>query len=165
MASDGPVSFTTAYAAHQAVERLRAAVKPTVFHTLFRAGVVGRVSHTRVRLRRHRPWIHNGFEPVFSGAFATRDGLTRLDGRFGLHPMVRVYLSFWYGILAVMVAVYTMAALQGGPMRDTATFVAVLVVLAAFPAVMVRLGRWLGRHDVDYISDAVRRALDPPRGA
>ena len=160
---DDGVSFSSPYSLPQAVERLGAAVKPTALHTPFREAVVGRVSDTRVRLRRHRPLVRNGFAPIFTGAFATRDGVTRLEGRFGLHPMVRIYLSLWYGILAVMVGVYTTAALRGGPLRDTAMFVAILAALAIFPAVMTRVGRWLGRRDADYISEVIRRALDSPK--
>ncbi|MGH7354490.1 MAG: hypothetical protein ACRELS_07955 [Candidatus Rokuibacteriota bacterium] len=156
---DDRVSFPSPYSVHQAVERLGAAVKPTALHTPFREAVVGRVSEMRVRLRRHRQMMPNGFAPVFSGAFVTRDGQTRLEGRFGLHPMVRIYVTLWYGILAVMVGVYTTAALRSGPMRDTAMFAAILVTLAVFPAAMIRVGRWLGRRDVDYIADVIRRGL------
>lgn len=162
MAVDERVGFASRHSVPQAVERLRAAVKPTALHTPFREAVVGRVSDTYVRLRRYRPLMRNGFAPVFSGAFETRDGRTRLEGRFGLHPMMRVWVTLWYGLLAVMLAVYTTAALQGGPLRDTALFATMLAVLAVFPAVMTRVGRWLGRRDVDYISDVIRRALEPP---
>ena len=165
MAADESVTFTTPYAARQAAERLRAEVKPTAFHTPFRAAVVGRVSETSVRLRRHRPWFHNGFAPVFYGAFTMRAGATILEGRFGPRRATRAYVAFWYGTLAVMAAVFTVAALSGGPMRETALFVLVLAVLAVLPALLIRLGRWLGRRDVDDISDTIRRALDPPRGA
>lgn len=165
MASDDPVTFTTSYSVQQAVVRLGAAVKPTAFHTPFRAAVVGRVSETSVRLRRHRPWFHNGFAPAFLGAFTMRAGATVLEGRFGLRHATRAYVAFWYGTLAVMVAVFTVTALSGGPMRETTLFVLVLAVLAVFPALLIRVGGWFGRGDVDYISGAIRRALDPPRGA
>ncbi len=160
MAADDPVTFTTPYSVQQAVVRLGAAVKPTAFQTPFREAVIGRVSEMRVRLRRHRPWLHNGFAPVFSGAFTMRAGATTLEGRFGLRRATRAYVAFWYGTLAVMAAVFTVAALSGGPMRDSALFVLLLGLLAVVPALLIRVGRRLGRGDVDYISDAIRRALD-----
>jgi hypothetical protein len=110
-----PVRFELNTGPAQVVERLRQRTHRTVFATVFRSGVVGRVSEDEVRLRYYRAWVHNDFAPVFTGRFVYEGGKPHLTGRFAVPIRTRIFFGFWCGFILVWWVVAASIALAGKP--------------------------------------------------
>src|ERR1039457_4901867 len=96
-----PAEFRSAYRLAESVERLRAATKRSVFSALGETAAVGTVSESGVRLQRVIPMMSNSFRPFFIELFEVRDGATMLTGRFTVSPVVKIFMTIWFGLLSV----------------------------------------------------------------
>ena len=93
-----PAEFRSAYGIAESVERLGAATKRSVFSALGETTAVGKVSEKVVRLQRVIPMVGNSFKLFFIGHFEVRGEVTVLIGKFAMLPLVKVFMSFWFGI-------------------------------------------------------------------
>jgi hypothetical protein len=105
-----PAEFRSAYRIAESVERLSAATKRSVFSALGETTAVGKVSEKVVRLQRVIPMMGNSFKPFFIGHFEVRGEETVLIGQFTNLPLVKVFMSFWFG----MCGLFAGAVLLGG---------------------------------------------------
>jgi hypothetical protein len=77
------------------------------------------VTSSRVRLRRVRPFISNGFAPQFEGYFVASQGTVALVGCFTMSLWTKINLSIWFGIVLLATLVATIAAVaQPGATPD-----------------------------------------------
>ena len=154
------VEFRSAYSVTESVERLRAATKNSVFSAIGETSAVGNVSPDRVRLQRVIPMIQNSFKPFYVGRFESRDGVTVLTGRFGMSMFVKIFMTFWLGMVT-----FIGAGLVLGTSWKTANsaWVALgpLFMLAAGLGLVV-LGKWFARNDVAWLTGVIGQALDVP---
>src|SRR6266404_5629635 len=44
----------------------------------------------------------NSFAPIFSGRLIPQASGTRVEGRFGMHPFVKMFLAVWFGGVAII---------------------------------------------------------------
>src|ERR1700722_17460635 len=95
-----PAQWECAYRLEESVARLRAATRRSVFSMLTEPAAVGKVTELRLSLQRVIHMVRNSFQPCLFGQFVTRDGRVFLTGRFTMHVMVKVFMSFWFGFLA-----------------------------------------------------------------
>jgi hypothetical protein len=69
----------------------------SVFQALFQQAAVGSVSEGRVVLQRVIPFVHNSFKPFFVGSFERTATGVVLKGKFSIHWLVRIFMTFWLG--------------------------------------------------------------------
>jgi hypothetical protein len=157
-----PAEFRSAYGIAESVERLSAATKRSVFSALGETTAVGRVSEKGVRLQRVIPMVGNSFKPFFIGHFEVRGGVTVLIGKFTMLPLVKVFMSFWFG----MCGLFACAVLLGGfkPQGPNATFFLLQPLLMIGGGIaLVVAGKWFARNDSAWLSELIATALGAPR--
>jgi hypothetical protein len=97
-----PAEFRSAYGLAESVDRLSAATKQSVFSALGETTAVVKVWEKVVRLQRVIPRVGNSFKPFFIGCFEVRGGVTVLIGKFTMSPLVKMFMSFWFGMWAYL---------------------------------------------------------------
>jgi hypothetical protein len=120
-------------------------------------------------VRRRRPSVHNTYAPCFRGQFVTHGGRTYLEGRFHPDLTTRVFLTIWFGTLAVWcggVIGVTFIAVVRHPESSWRS----LLLCAGFLAVglaLMTLVAWLAgpstsiwKFEVERISTHIRQALE-----
>jgi hypothetical protein len=153
-----PVEFSSAFGLEESVERLRTATKRSVFSALSETAAVGRVSEKSVRLQRVIPMVGNSFKPFFLGWFQSSEGKVLLVGRFTMLPIVKVFMTFWFGTVALA----SVGLLFG--LNSTMPVPAVFApfVMVGGGVAMVAFGKWLARNDVEWLSRLIEGALKSP---
>jgi hypothetical protein len=157
-----PAEFRSAYRIAESVERLSAATKRSVFSALGETTAVGKVSEKVVRLQRVIPMVGNSFKPFFIGHFEVRGEETMLIERFTMLPLVKVFMSFWFGMCGLSAG----AALLGGfkPQGPNATIFLLQPFLMIFGGIaLVAAGRWFARNDAAWLSELIAAALSAQR--
>ncbi len=152
------VEFRSAYGLAESVERLRAATKRSVFSSFGETTAVGKVSAEKVRLQRVIPMVGNSFKPFFIGRFEERGGVTVLTGAFTMLWIVKVFMTFWFGLMAVAAVPALFGAFNAaGP---GAWFFRVQpLLMGAFGIGLVALGKWFARNDAAWLSRVIEGAL------
>jgi hypothetical protein len=153
-----PAEFRSAYGIAESVERLSAATKRSVFSALGETMAVGKVSEKVVRLQRVIPMVGNSFKPFFIGHFEVRGGVTVLIGKFTILPLVKVFMSFWFG----MCGLFAGAVLLGGfkPQAPNATlFLLQPFLMIGGGIALVAAGKWFARNDAAWLSEVIATAL------
>jgi hypothetical protein len=109
-----------------------------------------------------RKYYDNSFAPFLYGKLQAADNGTILEGRFRLHPFVRLFTVFWFsflllfgvGALIVPAAPHTESGLGRG------WFFLGLGVLAVLGAGFVQVGKWLGRGEQEVIRSFLKSTLE-----
>lgn len=154
------VEFASAFELDESVRRLRDALGRASPGAPGAGSLSGKVSDRGVRLQRLHPWLQNSFKPYFRGEFVdAADGVV-LRGRFGMHVLIKLFLGFWFGGLLWMPVRHFSAT--GWPHGDGWLLLLPFAALGAIGVGLVRLGVWLARKDVSWMSIAIRSALARP---
>ena len=155
-----PFELESAYSLDQSVDRLRAHTKRSILSALAQQAAVGTVTATRVKLQRVIPMVGNSFKPLFIGQFVTRGDRIFLTGRFTMPIFAKVFLSFWFGVLALM-AVMANAAFVFSHDKSAGKSALLFAPAAMFAAgvAFVSLGKWFGRNDAAWLADTIRRSI------
>jgi hypothetical protein len=153
--------FRSSFSVAESVERLRAATKRSAFSALGETAAVGKVSPDTVRLQRVIPMMHNSFKPFFVGRFEVRDGVTVLTGQFGMTVFVKVFMSFWLGMVAFIGAGLLLGSFSAKTPSSAVAAVGPLFMVAAGLG-LVALGKWFARNDVAWLSGVITHALGVP---
>ena len=152
--------FDVPYAPEEATQLLGRAVKCAWIPYLTRQGLVGTVRQHRVCVWRHRPFDRNSFMPVFSGAFETQGGGTKLTGGFHMHRAARAFVCFWFlGVLALYLAAAYTVSTEALPMSGKLFFFGVPTFFLVFGVALFHFGWWAARNDVEYVSSRIANAL------
>jgi hypothetical protein len=153
-----PAEFRSAFGLEESVERLRAATKRSVFSALSETAAVGKVSEKSVRLQRVIPMVGNSFKPFFLGQFQSNNGQVLLVGRFTMLPIVKLFMTFWFGFVTLT----SVGFLFG--LNSTIPAPAVLgpFVMVGGGVAMLAFAKWLARNDVAWLSEVIEDALEPP---
>jgi hypothetical protein len=157
-----PAEFRSAYSLPESVDRLLAATKRSAFSALDETRAVGKVSSESVRLQRVIPMIQNSFKPFFVGSFQVRDGVTVLSGRFGMSIFVKVFMTFWLGMVALFAVGFLLANFSSRSSNPAWAAMGPLVMLAAGVA-LIAAGKWFARNDVAWLSGIIGHALGVPQ--
>ena len=154
-----PVEFISLYSLSESLTRLKAATKSWSLFNVSEQAAVGRVSETRVSLRRVIPMMGNSFKPMFVGRFGQANGKVVLTGRFTLGWGVKLFMGYWFGFCAIFVALSLLAALR----KPDAAFMPLAGIgMFALGLGMTRLFFWFSRNDPVWLSDVIRTALQAP---
>lgn len=152
----GPVEFMSAFGMNESVERLRAATRRWSFPFATQECAAGTVKENCVSLQRVIPMVGNSFKPFFMGRFEQRQGKVVLRGRFTMRLFVKVFMAFWFGMLALFMVAGSVAAMAS---PKAAMFPLTAVGMMAFGVGLTALGRWLSRNDPAWLADVIRTAL------
>jgi hypothetical protein len=157
-----PVEFESQFDLEESVRRLASATRRWPFGLFaIKQSAVGRVTARKVYLERVIPLVGNSFKPFFHGSFELVGGHVRLTGRFGFHPLVKVFMTFWFGFVVLwilFVTAHTIARLfDGKPCLWWLPFAGVGMFLAGLG--LVAVGKWFARNDVRWLSTVIREAL------
>lgn len=164
-----PVAYRSDYPVEEAVKRLREAVKPTIFHSLFKQSAVGEVRKDRVRLQKVIPFFGNSFKPIFVGAFKdTADGVI-LEGVFTTFMFSKIVMTVWFGfsLIWTLTAIFAAAGiifakgniLTSFNMLYAISFPVFGLLFMAFGYGLLRFCWWVSRADMDFLSRTITHAL------
>jgi hypothetical protein len=153
-----PAEFGSAFGIEDSVERLRAATKRSVFSALSETAAVGKVSKDSVRLQRAIPMVGNSFKPFFLGRFDSREGKVVLVGRFTMLPIVKVFMTFWFGFVTLT----SVAFLLGANSALRAPAVLVPFAMIGGGVALLAFAKWLARNDVAWLTKVIEDALASP---
>jgi hypothetical protein len=157
-----PTEFRSAYGLAESVERLSAATKRSVFSALAETTAVGKVSEKVVRLQRVIPMVGNSFKPFFIGHFEVRGDVAVLIGKFTVLPLVKMFMSFWFGMCGLFAGVVLLGGFK--PQDPNATFFLLRpFLMIAGGIALVAAGKWFARNDAAWLSQLIAAALGAPR--
>ena len=83
-----------------------------------------------------------------------------LKGRFGMSAFVKVFLTFWFGVVAVVDVTTLLAAFNQSSSASWWLPLTPLGFLIA-GAALVYFGKWLSRNDIAWLSGVIQRSLSP----
>ncbi len=101
------------------------------------------------------------FKPFFIGHFEVRGDVTVLIGKFTMLPLVKVFMSFWFG----MCGLFAGAVLLGGfkpQARNATLFLAAAGLMISGGIALVAAGKWFARNDAAWLSELIATALGAP---
>jgi hypothetical protein len=154
--------FESRYSVRESVSRLAHAVKPSIFMALSEQSAVGTVTEDKVSIQRVIPFIRNAWKPFFIGSFQTAGDRVVLAGQFTCSPLVKIFMSIWFGFLVLWTVIAT-AAVIGRPPADF-WFPLFGIAMFAFGIALVRVGKWLARNDIAWLSRVISNALESSDG-
>jgi hypothetical protein len=123
--------------------------------------ILGKLRDSSFRLQKRR-YYHNSFAPFFFGRFVVSDDGTLIEGKFTMHPFVRVFMIVWFSFLGVpsvimLISVFAgQADVQGSPILG----LVIPAGMAAFGVALVKFGRWLGRSEETAIVAFLKSTLE-----
>ena len=115
---------------------------------------VGKVSEGSVRLQRVIPLVGNSFKPFFIGRFEARDGKVVLTGKFTMLLIVKVFMTFWIGVVAVFAGAVLLGSLLPAGGNTWLLLLQPFVMLGAGLA-LVAAGKWFARNDAAWLSRVI----------
>ena len=131
--------------------------------------VIGKVSGTQLRARK-RISYRNSFQTSLKAELAEQGGHTRIHCRFGMHPLVTVFMVVWLGGVltiggGISASLLPDLARQGfSAPSDTWLGVAIPAGMAVFGVALVWLGRLIARNERRFLLEFLRDTLSavPP---
>jgi hypothetical protein len=156
------IELTSPLTPGECEERLRAAIdRDDLRWRLGSQPVIGRVSHGSVRLRK-RIRYRNSFQTVLTGSLEESGAETLLRVRTGMSALTFGFMAFWLAA-QVAIAILVLLAGNGRPMG-----LVLPLAMLTFGAGLVWLGRWLARHEAEfligYVADAIVAGSVPETG-
>ena len=152
-----PVRFASPYSAHEAMARLSAVVKPSVLSSFSGQCAVGTVTEKKVRIQRVIPLVGNAWKPFFYGSFSAAGTGVVLEGAFKFSAFTRVFMSIWFGFVAVWTLLATATVHTKSP--SDCWFPLFGVGMFAAGIAMVHAGKWFARNDVAWLTQVIVQAL------
>ena len=133
--------------------------------TLFpmKQGIHGSADEKRVTVHRVIPFFRNSFIPVFIGEIQAHENGCELKGYFSGHFFSRVFMVIWFSAVSVLgipfIAMEINAIFNGGDLESIKLWGFSVLALWGFGYLLIKLGMWFARNDIDYISSHLRENL------
>jgi hypothetical protein len=129
--------------------------------------VEGSISGARLRARK-RISYRNSFQIRLSARLLDEGGPTRIICRFGMHPVVIVFLVFWFGMLLLMggggIVSGVIELISGRDVRNLAGQL-IPALMLIFGVLIVLVGRFLAAGErlalTSFISETLKAAPCP----
>jgi hypothetical protein len=154
-----PAEFESSFGLNESVERLTAATRRSMFSSLSQQEAVGKVTEMHVSLQRVIPLVRNSFKPFYRGHFIERNEKVILSGKFTMHWLAKVFLTFWFGGAACF-TLFTLATISHASMFLPLCGLGMMSAGVG----LVALSKWFARNDAAWLSDIIRGALCAPVG-
>ncbi len=148
----------------ECVRRLRAEVD-SMWTFFGKRPLVGRVDDHWLRVAR-RIRYRNSFQTWMSARLSAEGGGTRLRCRFGMHPLVTVFMAAWFGFVLMLggpASVVVLVKLVAAPAPTAAgewLLALIPVWMLAIGSAMVGIGRWLARGERRYLIEFLRQSVE-----
>jgi hypothetical protein len=164
--------FHAALPPDEYLRRLREQAKPM---TLIRGGLFGppqgtimaKITGSSICLFACGPrYLYNSFEPYFYGTVEPQALGSLIQGRFRVHPFVRLFMAFWFGVLGVAWLSILVAALLGrlSPGMPPLIALALPAAIALGGFMIVRLCSWLGDGQKKRICEFIEGVTQARKG-
>jgi hypothetical protein len=113
--------------------------------------IVGKTDNTTFQLRMRNSWLRS-FTPIFHGRFTLSKDATLIQGEFGIHPLVKVFMIFWF----LMLGSFTIFSL----FSSKVIMLLYPLGMMAFGAAMIVISLWLGRYQKTKIIAFIKDKLE-----
>lgn len=164
MAKADTVSLRTDLSPDECLRRLREAADPPQFAAFSPSGykgskpVMAKLTGKKIKLWK-RKYYKNSFAPFFFGELVPEGAGARIEGHFGMDPLVKAFMAFWLGAVFLGgLAALTAAFSQGIPGGDLAAIV-IPFGMILFGLALPKFGRWLGRSEEKYLREFLQTTL------
>jgi hypothetical protein len=147
------------------VRRLRMQTSRWAWPPLGRKPVTGRVGEASLQLVK-RIWYQNPLQTLMRGVFIEENGGTRVLCCFGVHPFVTTMLLLMLGFVLLWAGIFAIAALaslvaENGPIKGVAWLgLAVPPLAVGLGVAMIKFGRFLARHEQQFLIDFLRHVIE-----
>ena len=123
--------------------------------------ILGEFRGNSFRLRTRKFYI-NSFAPLFYGKFSERAGGSSLAGDYRMHPLVRLFMVFWFTFLALFAAALVVVPARIPLYRESERWMllASLGGLSVFGMLFIVIGKWLARNEKTVIHNFLKTALE-----
>ena len=110
------------------------------------------------------PFFRNSFTPVFIGEVqAGGDGGSELKGYFSGHLLSRGFMAMWFSAVSLLgipfIVIEINAVLNGRDPESIKLWGLSVLIIWTFGYLIIKLGMWFARNDIDYISSHLRETL------
>ncbi len=122
--------------------------------------VRGRLGRKALFVRR-RLDKRNSFQTWMRAELSDRDGQTVFRCRFGMHPLVRLFLTFWFATIAglALIVIESQRFLIEMPANSDLAAFGLLAGLALLGSLITRSGRHKARGQRQFLIDFLRRSV------
>jgi hypothetical protein len=157
--------YKSRYSLENSIQKLQEVVKsPWNIFNCSRS-ICGRVTKEKVYLYRMIPFARNSFVPVFNGSFHQQNGEVILSGVYSMCTFVKIFMIIWFGffileIIGTLIGVFQEIILKDKSIAELSPMVLIPFVMLFFGIGLVKLGQYLSRNDIDYISKVINDALN-----
>ena len=159
-----PAQFISDYSLEESGVRLSDALKkPSIFSGGPHGALVGRVTNSDVWFARVIHLQMNCCKPVFYGSFSSDGHRVILSGHFTMHGFIKVFMTAWFGF-ALLWIVLAVDAFSSGQPGEGFHHLASGIVVFLLGVAGVKLGQWVSRNDIEWVSKIVEDTLSR-RGA
>ncbi len=111
--------------------------------------ITGEVFENKVKLNRHVPLTGNPFKPVMVAEFIDLDGKSLLVGEFRIDRFTQVFMSVWFGGLALLFLKGLFGLLVKPESATLLSLYSFMLLAAGF--VMVKGCRWSSKNDKKWL--------------
>jgi len=140
------VRFALTVRAEEALRRVAAALPPrgaSRWNLFFQTGARGWVRGEEFRLHWRDAGWRNSFRPYLFGSVQDTGRGCVLTGRFGMHPLVKGFLVFWFAWAGLMFVISLLCAVYRPATGAEPVFAVVCVLFMASVPLLVL--RWITR--------------------
>ncbi len=127
--------------------------------------IAGKVTETSLRLRK-RIGYRNSFQNFLTATMRPEGTGTVISGEFAMHPIVRVFMTIWFGGVILIGGTMFIGTIGGflfglAPHGDNAWIgVVVPPLMLLFGFALVRFGSYLARDEARFITDFLLQVLN-----
>jgi hypothetical protein len=115
---------------------------------------------------RKRLDYRNSFQPVLRATLESTDNGTDIITRVGLHPAVKVFMWFWFGMLFLVGGIIFILALssffKGNTPKGIGPIMGILIPpgMAIFGVALVKAGKFFAQDESEFLRHTVTDLLD-----
>jgi hypothetical protein len=152
------VSLLTNLATDECLRRITAAIdreRLTLFSFSGFGGskpILGRVGKNTFRLRKRR-FYRNSFAPFFYGQVSPFNSGSLIEGHFGMHPFVKVFMGIWFsGVILIGGSISLRTVIEiirngYGGKENQWLGVGIFPIMLTFGVLLIASGKWLGKSE------------------
>ncbi len=157
---DAEVDIRSGLSAEEAARVLDSYVEDTFSsERLSREMLVGYVRSGKVVVSRTCPNIQNAFKPVLRARIEPTDEGCRIHGRYTLSRFVAVFMVFWFAFLGMVGTIVGVLRLAGETGAGSTPVLGAIGGLCVLGGLVVRIGMYVGRSDIEVIEEQIRGEL------
>jgi hypothetical protein len=101
----------------------------------------------------------NSFAPFFWGSIVPDSEGSRIEGRFGMDPFVKLFMVVWLAGILLGVVTALIAALSGGNHGRGGAELFFPVGLIVFGSLLPKIGQWMARSEENFLREFLQTTL------